>query len=155
LHARSWHELLLPDKRPRFARILRIRWIGEAVNGVLPVAQVGGDLARARLLARSGVPGAEAGAAMVGDFATGVATQIVFGILGLAALAARGEHGSTDIVRPIAVGLVLLVVLVVGLWDVLRLGARRIATRLRRWPAIVKPLSTGGHAVAGALHLEA
>jgi putative membrane protein len=155
LHARSWHELLLPERRPRFARILRMRWIGEAVNGVLPVAQVGGDLARARLLARSGVPGAEAGAAMVGDFATGVATQIVFVILGLAALAARGENGSNDIVRPMTVGLVLLVVLVIGLWDVLRLGARRIASRLRRWPAIVKPLGAGAHAPGGALRLEA
>jgi putative membrane protein len=155
LHARSWHALLLPEKRPRFARILRMRWIGEAVNGVLPVAQVGGDLARARLLARSGVPGAEAGAAMVGDFATGVATQIVFVILGLAALAARGEHGSNDIVRPAAVGLVLLVVLVIGLWDVLRLGARRIAARLRRWPPIVKPLGPGGFAAGGAKRLEA
>jgi len=155
LHARSWHELLRPEGRPHFGRILRMRWIGEAVNGVLPVAQVGGDLARARLLARAGVPGPEAGAAMIGDFATGVATQLVFVILGLAALAARGENGSRTLLRPIAVGLVLLVVLVIGLWDVLRLGARRIAARIRRWPAMAKQLGPGGHAAGSAQRLEA
>ena len=92
---------------------------------------------------------------MIGDFATGVATQLVFVILGLAALAARGERGSIEIARPMAVGLVLLIVLVVGLWDVLRLGARRIAARLRRWPAIVKPLGSGSPAAESALRLEA
>lgn len=155
LHARSWHALLLPEGRPGFGRILRMRWIGEAVNGVLPVAQVGGDLARARLLARSGVPGPEAGAAMIGDFATAVATQLVFVILGLAALAARGDRGAGDVARPVAVGLVLLLALIVGFWDVLRLGARQIAAWLRRWPALLQRLGVGNHTAGSARRLEA
>src|SRR4051794_28089756 len=134
LYARSW-QALLAHPQP-FLRLLRLRWIGEAVNGMLPVVQVGGDVARARLLTGKGVPAADAAAAMIGDLATGIGTQVAFVILGLAAMGVRGDPGARSLARPVIVGLVLLFVLGVGLWDVFRLGARRIATRLRRLPAV-------------------
>src|SRR5262245_50864818 len=67
INTMSWRELLPRKGRPRFLTLLRLRWIGESVNALLPVAQIGGDFARARLLAVSGVSGAEATAAMVAD----------------------------------------------------------------------------------------
>ncbi|MBC7799920.1 MAG: flippase-like domain-containing protein, partial [Gemmatimonadaceae bacterium] len=47
-----------------------LRWIREAVNNLLPVAQVGGQVVGARLLRRRGVPMADAVAGSVGDMTT-------------------------------------------------------------------------------------
>ena len=79
LNTRSWQMLLPRDGRPRFGTLLSLRWIGESVNNLLPVAQVGGDLARASLVTARGVPRAEAGATMMADFAIGAITQMIFG----------------------------------------------------------------------------
>jgi putative membrane protein len=87
LNARSWQLLLPSAARPRFATILRLRWIGESINNVLPVAQVGGDLARASLVSSHGVPRADATAAMAADFVTGLLTQILFAAAGAFLLA--------------------------------------------------------------------
>ena len=51
LNTLSWHALLPGTARLPFGRMLRLRWIGESINQLLPVAQIGGDFARARLLA--------------------------------------------------------------------------------------------------------
>ena len=55
LNAASWRVLIAP-RPPSWRTTLRLRWIGEAVNGLLPAAQIGGDFARARLLTAGGVP---------------------------------------------------------------------------------------------------
>ena len=46
----AWHCLLPRAERPSFAALLPLRWIGEAINTTLPVAQIGGEVMRARLL---------------------------------------------------------------------------------------------------------
>ena len=96
LDAIGWRILVEPHERPSAAAFLRIRWVGEAVNTLLPVAQVGGDVVRARLLALSGADGARAGASVAADFTVGLAGQLVFTLSGLAVLAALvGETGAT------------------------------------------------------------
>ena len=116
LHTGSWRALIPPSGRPRFAHLLRLRWIGEAVNSLLPTAQVGGDLARARLLARR-TGRAVAGAAMVADLAIGVITQAMFAIAGLGALAASrtvphiGQSVAIALALAIAAGALLLLLL--------------------------------------------
>ena len=55
LNAAAWG-VLLGKRRLSWATTLRLRWIGEAVNALLPTAQIGGDFARARLLTAGGVP---------------------------------------------------------------------------------------------------
>src|ERR671921_709325 len=44
----AWR-LLLRGSAPPFAALVGARWIREAVNNLLPVAQIGGELVRARL----------------------------------------------------------------------------------------------------------
>ena len=73
--------------RPRVGRYFRIRWIREAVNGMLPVAQLGGNLVAIRLLTQRGVAGPLAGAGTTLDVTIEVVTQFVFTALGFAALA--------------------------------------------------------------------
>ena len=53
--ALGWRRLL-PRRAAsvRCGRMLWARWIGESVNGLLPVLQVGGNIVKASLLARTG-----------------------------------------------------------------------------------------------------
>lgn len=48
----AWHGLLQGSLRGSVPRLYVLRWVCESVNTLLPVAQVGGDVVRARLLAR-------------------------------------------------------------------------------------------------------
>lgn len=63
---------------PGFMRFVRLRWLVESCNTLLPTAQVGGHILRAMLLARSGVDSARAGAGVAIDFIIGSATQFFF-----------------------------------------------------------------------------
>ncbi|MCB2099673.1 MAG: flippase-like domain-containing protein [Rhodobacterales bacterium] len=88
--AAGWARLF-PAPRPTFLRTLRDRWIGESVNSLLPVAQVGGDVARARLIRLGGVAGGWAGASVVVDFTVGLAAQLAFTVVALIPLAGTGD----------------------------------------------------------------
>lgn len=74
----AWRTLLPPEPPLPLRRLLLMRWLGESVNALLPVLQVGGDLLRARLSARAGVPGGAAAAAIVVDLTLSVATLGLF-----------------------------------------------------------------------------
>src|SRR5919109_188305 len=50
--AMGWRFLIEPSQRPRFATLLWGRWIGESVDTLLPVAQIGGDLVRIRIFSK-------------------------------------------------------------------------------------------------------
>ncbi|MDG1400471.1 MAG: lysylphosphatidylglycerol synthase domain-containing protein [Candidatus Binatia bacterium] len=83
LDASGWWRLLPAAERPQLRRVLLDRWIGESVNTLLPVMQIGGPVVRARLLMRDGVAGPLAGASVVVDVTLLVISQIVFTILGI------------------------------------------------------------------------
>ena len=72
--------------RPSLPRFMVLRWIREAVNNLLPVAQIGGEFVVARLLQRRGVPLAPAVAGTVADLTMEMMTQIAFTLVGLALL---------------------------------------------------------------------
>ena len=59
------------------------RWVREAVNTLMPVGQVGGDIVGARLLAIKGAGAAVAGASTVVDKTIEVLTQFLFSMLGV------------------------------------------------------------------------
>jgi putative membrane protein len=128
LNTLSWRALLPAAVRPRLGTLLRLRWIGAAVNALLPVAQIGGDMARARLLAVRGVRGSIAAASMIADVAVGMTTQAAFTVVGVAALALRGQVGS--LAAALAVGLLMIVLSAGALLAVARLGVRRILAAL-------------------------
>ncbi len=88
----GWAQLLPATHRPPFRSLVWMRWVGESVNGLLPVASVGGEVVKARLLTRAGTGGAEAGASVVADLTVGLASEAAFALMGLAALStlARG-----------------------------------------------------------------
>lgn len=142
VNALSLRPLLAQERGPRLGALalLRVWWIGDAVNALLPVGQVGGELVRARLLARAGVPGAEAGAAVIATLTAGIVTQILFAAAGLLALALLAGPGGTELLAWLGLGLAVLAAAVWGFWHGQRhglfLGLARRLERLsggRRW----------------------
>ena len=79
----AWRSLIV-GRPPALGRLFLLRWVREAVNALLPVAQIGGDVVRARLLSQGGVPLAAAAASCTVDLAIEMATQVVFSLFGLA-----------------------------------------------------------------------
>jgi putative membrane protein len=108
--ALSWRELLPSATRPDVVSVTWIRWVRESINSLLPVANIGGDIASARLANLRGVPGPQAAASMVVDTTVGVVTQMAFVIAGVALLVLRPTGGSAfEVVAGVLMGVGALV----------------------------------------------
>lgn len=83
--AMAWR-IAVGGERPRLNRYFRIRWIREAVNSMLPVAQLGGNLVGIRMLTQRGVPGPLAGAGTMLDLTIEAITQFLFTLAGFGVL---------------------------------------------------------------------
>ena len=83
----SVHSSAGPGARPSLALFWRLRVVREGIDSLLPVAQVGGEIVAARLLARLGVSAPLAGASIVVDVTLELLTQVGFLAAGLLALA--------------------------------------------------------------------
>ncbi len=87
LSAMAWR-IAVGGERPRLGRYFRIRWIREAVNSMLPVAQLGGNLVGIRMLAQRGVPGPLAAAGTTLDLTIETVTQFLVTLAGFGVLVA-------------------------------------------------------------------
>jgi putative membrane protein len=113
----AWRWLLAPSYRGLIRGLFWMRWVSESVNNLLPAAQVGGDLVRARLAAQRGVPPAHAAASIVADLTTSVLTLIAFGAVG--ALLLFPGHAATS--AALIVGLAISAALVCAFYVLQRL----------------------------------
>ena len=87
----AWR-LLFPNRRkPAFSLLIKARWVGESINSLLPAAQVGGDLVRARMLAVKGHPVSEAGASVFVEITIALITQLIFALVGIGLLLYLGQ----------------------------------------------------------------
>ncbi|MGH7896026.1 MAG: lysylphosphatidylglycerol synthase domain-containing protein [Candidatus Binatia bacterium] len=120
LDAIGWWCVVPARERPRIRVFVFARWIGYSVNGLLPVMQVGGNVVRARLLARRGVPGVLAAASVVVDVTTLVFSQVLFALLGFALLFAR--LGAATPALPVVTGIGFMAVLVTAFYVAQRRG---------------------------------
>lgn len=118
LDALGWWAVLPPERRPRLLPTWRIRWISESVNTLLPVAQVGGEVLRARLITRHGLSPGEAGGSVAVDVTLGVAGTALFGLTGLLLLLL--PFGSEVAAGQAVWGLAVLAALTALLWLVQR-----------------------------------
>jgi putative membrane protein len=115
-HTQGWRCVVTPAHRPGFGSMLVMRWIGESINTLLPVGQVGGDVARARLMASSGIRAEMAGAEVAVDFLLGIVSQAVFALMGVTALllCAPGIGGNLQVLGGTAI-LILLAALLAAM----------------------------------------
>ncbi len=119
------------------SRMFRLRWIRDGINALLPVAQLGGQVAGARLLARQDVPPALAAASTILDLTLEAAAQVLFTLAGMSVLlASRRNHAwlswAGGGLALMAAGLTALVVLQRA--GGLRLVEALIARLAVRWP---------------------
>jgi putative membrane protein len=135
LNTFAWRALLPGRAGLRFPTLLRFRWIGEAINALLPAFQVGGDVARARLVViGSGVSPGAAGAALVLDIAAGAGSQAVV-VLGVAAVLLAEGSTRTLPLSPAFLGVVAILAAAIGLFAAVRFGRRPLRAIVNRLAA--------------------
>ena len=91
LNAQAWRILVVATSMPRLWMMLRIVWVRESVNGLLPVARVGGEIVSYRLMRLAGINSADAIASLAVDMALSIVSQAVFAIFGVVLLAHFGN----------------------------------------------------------------
>jgi len=115
----AWRLLFAKPGRPALFITVVARWVSESVNGLLPVAQVGGEFARARLvfhaLKREGKPasGMDAAANVIVDMTLALVAQVLFTLVGLWHLWQLNDHAIARIAGGVVVSVLPLVLLVV------------------------------------------
>lgn len=146
LSTASWRLLFPPGHAPRFALALAALWIGSSINLLLPVAGVGGEIVRARLLARWSAQARDAVASVVVDKTVQVATLPLLALIGIAALFPfvpdAGSIGAAlGGVALFALAIALLVLVQrAGAFAFLASRAVRLA-RSRKWEGVVERAS--------------
>ncbi|SED15035.1 putative membrane protein [Rhizobiales bacterium GAS191] len=137
--AGAWRVLSGPTTpRPGLGFYMTARWIREAVNNLLPVAQIGGEFVGARLLHRRGIKLSTAVAGAVGDLTVEMMTQIAFTLLGLGVLLLTvGDSGIARVVASLlvvalAVAIAFVTAQWVGLAHLIEIGMMRLG-RMIGW----------------------
>ncbi len=106
---------------------LQLRWVREAVNNLLPVAQIGGEFVAARLLRRRGVSLATAIGGTIADLMLELATQVLFTVLGIVLLARMVGH--TGVVATLTNGLLFAALIVTTVYAAIWLGLAAVVER--------------------------
>jgi putative membrane protein len=147
LSALSWR-LSLGGAGLSAVAIFRIRWVREGVNALLPVAQIGGQVAGTRLLVREGLAPALAVAGTILDLTLEAVAQLVFILAGIGALLVISRDHSW--LSWIGGGLGLTALGVAGFVAAQRLGLLRLIERgvermATNWPATANWSMAGLH----------
>lgn len=107
LNARAWQVLMPPDTRPSLAVMTLAVWVRESVNGLLPVARIGGEIVSFRVLVRARLAPPLAAAGLMVDMALSVLSQMAFALVGVILLLRAGSN--TGLTLQVAWGLLILV----------------------------------------------
>lgn len=141
----GWQVLLPPDRRPPLSFLFRVRLIKEAVNALLPVAQVGGDVVRAKLSVRNGLTLAEATASCIVDVLAGTVGLVLFVLTSLVVAMVTLRDPRLAQAGLTLVGIVA--VIVAAAFVAHRAGVhRRLGKFSRRWTAIAGKVGELGEA---------
>ena len=90
----AWRQLFPPERKPAFWKALNASWMGMAVNTLLPVATVGGEVVKARALVLAGTSLKDAAAATLVDKTVQAIATLIWGLVGLFVLASlRPDEG--------------------------------------------------------------
>ena len=116
----GWWLLLRQQADRRLRVFIGLRYIREAINTLVPVAQVGGDLIGARLLTSPKINGSLALASVLVDIFVQVVTLAVFALLGLGIVISA--TGNTMTVAAWS-GIGIAIAAVLGFFLVLNFGA--------------------------------
>jgi putative membrane protein len=124
----GWWLLFPRELRPSLWLCVLLRFVREAANALLPLAQIGGDFIGARCLAIKRIRGTVAAASVIVDVLIQAATQLVFAIVGLVLLLALG--GNELVAWPIAIGIALAIPALGGFFLIQGKHGHRVVKKL-------------------------
>jgi len=127
-NARAWQRLLPESLRPSLRVMTWATWVRESVNGLLPVARIGGEIVAYRVVRREVEDRSEAAASLVADMALSVLSQAGFALLGLALVFAIGQ--ASTFTAQLLVGVAGMISLGAGFVLAQRAGALGALTRI-------------------------
>ncbi|MFM0052807.1 lysylphosphatidylglycerol synthase domain-containing protein [Caballeronia grimmiae] len=107
-NAWDWRMLIRDAERPSLATMLKLVWIRESINGLLPVARIGGEVVSFRLLRRVGVRPVTAVASLVVDMQLTLISQVVFALIALGYVAELASSDSVHLAGRLAWSLAAL-----------------------------------------------
>ncbi|HVJ55253.1 MAG TPA: lysylphosphatidylglycerol synthase domain-containing protein [Aliidongia sp.] len=128
VNAVAWRMLFVAGPAPTVAQITYAVWIRESVNGLLPVARIGGEVISYRLLTRMGLRAAPVAASLIADITLAMVSQFLFTVAGLVLLLLRIED--TAAIWRVIGGLLAFLPMVCGLIVVQRIGIVNLGSRL-------------------------
>ncbi|RDI97337.1 hypothetical protein DVT68_16380 [Dyella solisilvae] len=113
----GWRNLLAPRDPQRRATVTFLLWVAtirEACNRLLPVANVGGEIAGIRIVKWRGLDGAVVAASVVMEVLLTLVSQYIFAALGILLLVGLTEHIGTmnSVIGALVAGLPLPIVLI-------------------------------------------
>jgi len=120
-NARAWQRLLPAEQRPGLGVMTRATWMRESVNGLLPVARIGGEIVAYRILRRHVERRSDVAASLVADMTLSVLTQSAFALWGLWLLFANDRSSADG--RELLMGVVAMAALGAAFMLVQRRGA--------------------------------
>ena len=82
----SWRQLFSKKMVPPFKELFLALWVGRAINTILPVATIGGEIAKARLLIFWGKPAINVSASVLVDKTVQALALIPWAIIGISLL---------------------------------------------------------------------
>jgi putative membrane protein len=120
----EWWLLFPREDRPRLRITFWTRFLGESFSNLVPAAQVGGDIVRARLAVLYGTPMAVSAGTVLVDITVSVFVQTFFTLLGLTLLIL--VTGRINLLGPTLMGAPFAILAVAGFYFVQRLGMFRL-----------------------------
>ncbi|KUZ43748.1 lysylphosphatidylglycerol synthase domain-containing protein [Burkholderia territorii] len=108
-NAWDWRMLIRGPRRPSFATMLKLVWIRESINGLLPVARIGGEIVSFSLLRQAGVRPATAVASLVADMQLTLISQLVFALVAIGYVLEHVSSGAAQVAARLAIGMAALV----------------------------------------------
>jgi putative membrane protein len=108
VNAAAWRRLFAARRAPSLARLTHATWLRESVNGLLPVARVGGEIVAYRVVRAAGVSATDAASTLVADMAISVITQACVTVVGLAILMRAGIGAGLAVGVAVAAGALLV-----------------------------------------------
>ncbi|TMH58038.1 MAG: hypothetical protein E6H55_14725 [Betaproteobacteria bacterium] len=127
-NACAWRRLLPQAQRPSVRVLTWATWVRESINGLLPVARIGGEIVAYRIVRRHVARRSDAAASLVADMALSVLSQAGFALVGLALLFASGHASS--VTTQLLAGVVGIIPLGAGFVLAQRAGALGGITRM-------------------------
>jgi glycosyltransferase 2 family protein len=107
-NAKDWQLLMRGAMRPKLAAVLHLVWIRESVNGMLPVARIGGEIVSFRIMRGWGMRPSTAMASLIVDTQLTLISQVIFAIAGIGYLLGHTASGSLHLAANLAWGVALL-----------------------------------------------